>query len=138
MNPRLQTWVIDTNVLVSALLTPGGNCDRILRAVGDAKIRLAWNAPMLAEYRAVLLRPKFGLSPATVSALLVAFGPADQVAMTKAPPLPDPADEIFLAAALATVDKILVTGNRVHFPEASCSPVRVLSPAEAARELDKF
>jgi putative PIN family toxin of toxin-antitoxin system len=137
MSARPQTWVIDTNVLVSAVLTPGGTCDRILRAAVDGRIRLAWNAPMVAEYRAVLLRPKFGLSTATVSALLAAFGPADQVSLRDVPPLPDPDDEVFLAAALATDDKILVTGNRAHFPAASCSPVRVLSPAEAVQELEK-
>jgi putative PIN family toxin of toxin-antitoxin system len=137
MSARPQTWVIDTNVLVSALLTPGGTCDRILRAAINGKIRLAWNAPMLAEYRAVLLRPKFGLSAATVSALLAAFGPVDQVSLRESPSLPDPADEVFLGAALATADKVLVTGNRAHFPAATCSPVRVLSPAEAVQELEK-
>ena len=138
MSARPQTWVIDTNVLVSAVLTPGGTCDRILRAAVDGKIRLAWNAPMVAEYRAVLLRPKFGLSTPTVSAVLAAFGPADQVSLRDGPPLPDPDDEVFLAAALATDDKILVTGNRAHFPAARCSPVRVLSPAEAVQELEKL
>jgi putative PIN family toxin of toxin-antitoxin system len=137
MSARPQTWVIDTNVLVSALLTPGGTCDRILRAAINGEIRLAWNAPMLAEYRAVLLRPKFGLSAATVSALLAAFGPVDQVSLRESPSLPDPDDEVFLGAALATADKVLVTGNRAHFPAATCSPVRVLSPAEAVQELEK-
>jgi predicted nucleic acid-binding protein len=92
---------------------------------------------MLAEYRAVLLRPKFGLSAATVSALLAAFGPVDQVSLRESPSLPDPDDEVFLGAALATADKVLVTGNRAHFPAATCSPVRVLSPAEAVQELEK-
>ena len=92
---------------------------------------------MVAEYRAVLLRPKFGLSKTAVSALLAAFGPAGQVSLREVPPLPDPDDEVFLAAALATADKILVTGNRAHFPQDRCAPVRVLSPAEAVQELVK-
>lgn len=137
MSSAPQTWVIDTKVLVTALLTPGRICDRILRAAVDGQIRLAWNAPMLAEYRAVLCRRKFGLSPVTVTALLGAFGPTDQVALRVAPSLPDPDDEVFLAAALATKDKILVTGNRAHFPPARCFPVQVLSPAEAVRNLER-
>ena len=132
-----QAWVVDTNVLVSAVLTPGGTCDQIIRAAVDGKIRLAWNASMVAEYRAVLLRPKFGLSKTAVSALLAAFGPAGQVSLREVPPLPDPDDEVFLAAALATADKILVTGNRAHFPPDRCAPVRLLSPAEAVQELVK-
>jgi len=125
-------------MLVSALLTPGGTYDRILRAAVDGKIRLAWNAPMLAEYRAVLLWPKFGLLAATVSALLAAFGPAEQVSLCEAPALPDPDDEVFLAAALAAPDRVLVTDNRAHFPVLSCKHVRVLSPAEAVHELAKL
>ena len=137
MNTAPQTWVIDTNVLVSAVLTPGGTCDRIIRASIDGRIRLAWNAPMLAEYRAVLLRPKFGLSSSTVAALLATFGPVDQVPLRRAPALPDPDDEVFLAAALTTADKMLVTGNRAHFPAATCRPVRVLSPSEAVQKLEQ-
>ena len=137
MSSAPQTWVIDTNVLVSVVLTPGGTCDRILRASVDREIRLAWNAPMVAEYRAVLLRPKFGLSSSTVAALLAAFGPVDQVPLVKAPSLPDPDDEVILAAALTTADRILVTGNRAHFPAATCRPVRVLSPSEAVQKLGK-
>ncbi|OIR06519.1 hypothetical protein GALL_114370 [mine drainage metagenome] len=92
---------------------------------------------MAAEYRAMLLRPKFGLSLSTVAALLATFGPADQVPLRRAPALPDPEDEVFLAAALTTADKILVTGNRAHFHKASCLPVRVLSPSEAVQKLGK-
>jgi predicted nucleic acid-binding protein len=91
---------------------------------------------MLAEYRSVLLRPKFGLTRPTVTALLEAFGSTSQVSQVPTPPLPDPEDEAFLAAALATPDQLLVTGNKVHFPAKTCFPVRILSPAEAVLILD--
>jgi len=128
-------WVIDTNVLVSAALSVGGTCDKILRTAVEGKIRLAWSAPILAEYREVLMRSKFGFSPHVVTSLLTVFAPGDQIGPGSAPSLPDADDEIFLAAALATTDRILVTGNQVHFPADICAPVRVLSPAEAVRLL---
>jgi predicted nucleic acid-binding protein len=90
---------------------------------------------MLAEYRAVLLRPKFGFSPQVVASLLAVFSPGDQVSAATAPPLPDPDDEVFMAAALATADRVLVTGNRVHFPAEVCAPVTILAPAEALKVL---
>jgi len=124
-------WVIDTNVVVSAALSAGGTCDKILRAAVEGKIRLAWSAPILAEYREVLMRPKFGFSPHVVTSLLTVFNPGDQIGPRSAPSLPDADDEIFLAAALATTDRILVTGNQAHFPIDVCAPVRVLSPAAA-------
>ena len=129
-------WVIDTNVLVSAALTAGGTCDQVVRAAVDGRIRLAWSAAMLTEYRAVLSRPKFRFSPAVVSSLLAIFTPADQVTPGKAPTLPDPDDEVFLAAALATPTKVLVTGNATHFPPDICGPVRILNPAQALLSLD--
>lgn len=132
---NVPAWVIDTNVLVSAILTPGGNCDKILRAAINGKIRLAWSSQMLMEYRHVLLRPKFNLSPSVVSAILTAFGPADQIAVADAPKLPDSDDEIFLATALNTSAQILVTGNTIHFPKEICAPVQVLSPTQAVQKL---
>lgn len=128
-------WVIDTNVLISATLTSGGTCDRILRAAVDGRIRLAWSAPMLAEYRAVLSRPKFRFSPAVVSSLLAVFGPGEQMTPAAVANLPDPEDEVFLATAMATSDRILVTGNGAHFPTHRCAPVQILSPAEALQRL---
>jgi len=130
-----QTWVIDTNVLVSAALTSGGTCDQIVRAAIEGKIRLAWSATMLAEYREVLSRPKFKLSPSAVSSLVGVFGPCEQVTPAVATALPDPDDEIFLATAKATPDKILVTGNNAHFPAERCAPVKILAPAEALQRL---
>jgi len=68
-------WVIDTHALVSATLTAGGTCDQILRAAIAGRIHLVWNAPMLADYRAVLQRPKFGFSRPIVTSLFAAFDP---------------------------------------------------------------
>lgn len=130
-------WVIDTNVLVSAALTAGGNCDRIMRAAVEGHIRTAWSPPMLAEYHAVLVRPKFKLSSSVVAVLLNSFGPADQILPLDAPDLPDPDDRVFLGTALATTDKVLVTGNTAHFPKKICRPVRILTPLEAIRQLSE-
>ncbi len=124
-------WVIDTNVLVSATLTAGGNCDQIFRAAVDGKVRLAWSSPLLTEYRAVLLRPKFKFSKEVVVSILEVFGPSNQVQPQPAPALPDSDDEVFLGTALATADKILVTGNSAHFPADLCAPVRVYTPNQA-------
>lgn len=79
----------------------------------------------------MLGRAKFGFSPAVVTSLITTFGPTDQVTPVDAPTLPDSANEVFLATALATNDQILVTGNTVHFPAAICAPVQILTPSEA-------
>ena len=133
MTKAAPVWVVDTNVVVSAALSAGGNCDRILRAAVEGKLHIGWTAPILAEYRQVLLRPKFGFSPQLISSLLAIFSPGDQVSPRSCPPLPDPDDEIFLAAALMTPDQVLITGNAAHFPAEICEPEQVLLPVEALK-----
>ena len=133
MTKAAPVWVVDTNVVVSAALSAGGNCDRILRAAVEGKLHIGWTAPILAEYRQVLLRPKFGFSPQLISSLLAIFSPGDQVSPRSCPPLPDPDDEIFLAAALMTPDQVLITGNTAHFPAEIRAPVQILSPVEALK-----
>jgi putative PIN family toxin of toxin-antitoxin system len=124
--------VLDTNVLVSGLLSPFGPCGEILRMVSSGELTLALDARILAEYQEVLTRPKFNFDHEKNTALLdqiehlgtiIAASPLVQ-------PLPDPDDESFLEVAIAARVACLVTGNRVHFPPESCQGVTVLSPSE--------
>ncbi|MBC7367703.1 MAG: PIN domain-containing protein [Undibacterium sp.] len=126
----MKLWVIDTNVLVSAALTRGGVCDRLMRAAQEGRFGLAWNAAMLREYRDVLLRPKFGLNVRVVTEVLAIFRLDGYREGEAGVTLPDPDDAPFLAVALMA-DRVLVTGNTRHFPEKSRGEVEVLTPAEA-------
>ena len=53
--------VLDTNVLVSAFLSPSGNAARILRLIIQGDVLIVLNESILAEYYEVLKRPKFEL-----------------------------------------------------------------------------
>ena len=124
--------VLDTNVLVSGLLSPYGPPGRIVRMVAVAEVTLCFDARIVSEYRTVLLRPKFGFDPAQVDALLEQIHAAGEVAGgTKlGARLPDPADEPFVEVALAGRAEYLVTGNRRHYPSRACHGIKVISPAE--------
>ncbi len=50
-------WVVDSNVLVSALLSPHGPPAQVLRLVLQRDLRLLHDARVLAEYDEVLARP---------------------------------------------------------------------------------
>ena len=124
--------VLDTNVLVSALLSPFGPPGEILRLITAGTIRVCHDARILGEYREVLLRPAFSFRPARVESLLDQIE-ADGVPVAAFPlseRLPDPDDEAFLAVALAGEARSLVTGNLKHYPERSRQGVRVVSPRE--------
>jgi len=135
MNPPV--WVLDTNVIVSGLLNPAGAPGRLLLAVRDGHIRAGWTPSILSEYASALRRPKFKFPQPFVANFISSFAEAWEIKTTPRlrVTLPDRSDEIFLAAALGTNDRILVTGNIKHFPPESRMDVTVLAPAEAIKRL---
>jgi len=127
-------WVLDTNVIVSAALSPAGICAELVRMATEGKFTLAWDNCILREYRDVLQQPKFKISEPVVASILGSL-PASgfHQAENKAYGLPDVDDEALVSVALATRDKTIVTGNRKHFPAEILAPmgIKVLSPREA-------
>ena len=57
-------WVLDTNVLVSGLLSPFGPPGRLVDALLARRLRLAFDDRIELEYREILARPRFGISQA--------------------------------------------------------------------------
>ena len=137
----LPHWVIDTNVLVSAAITPNGVCDQVLQSAIAGMFVPAWDNKILSEYREVLSRPKFKLSKTAVRALLEAlpssgFHTATPLAEIE---LPDLDDLPFVAAALATPDKTIITGNPSHYPESVMKKigVEILASRQALERLGR-
>jgi hypothetical protein len=60
--------VIDTNVLVSGLLSPAGNEALIVLANHQGLIRPCFSEAMMDEYAEVLARPRFGFEPDAIAA----------------------------------------------------------------------
>lgn len=129
--------VLDTNVVVSGVLSPYGPCAALLASVLNDQAILFLDARIFAEYREVLARPKFALPQGAVHALLQGLHDLSTwVLPPSLPPdqLPDPDDLPFLELALAS-EAILVTGNLRHFPAKSRCGAEVLDPAQALRRV---
>lgn len=124
--------VLDTNVLVSGLLSPFGPPGEIVRLVSVGSIVLCLDARILAEYEEVLSRPKFGFNQNDVSALLDLIESTGETSAAQplTVRLPDTDDEPFLEVAIAALADCLVTGNVVHFPPEVRAGAAVLSPAK--------
>lgn len=123
--------VMDTNVLVSGVLSPYGPPGQLLDMVLDGALTLVLSPPILEEYRAVLLRPRFQFDTQQINTLLDTL---DNTSLHVAPlpwplPLPDMDDETFIATA-ATALVPLVTGNLADYPPACRGGVLVQSPRE--------
>lgn len=113
--------VLDTNVLVSALLTPNGKAAYILDALSFGKLTICYDYRILNEYEEVLYRPKFEISRYKLKYVLDLITrngfsfvptPLDDV------PFTDESDRKFYEMAKFS-NAILVTGNLKHYPEDS-------------------
>ena len=129
--------VYDTNVIVSAALKPASLPAALLALAVSRRVQLYVSPPMLAEYTAVLYRPKFSLEARSVDRLLADIV---QAAVTVHPTTPlavasDAADNRFLECALEAGAAYLVTGNMRHFPIGAFQEIRILEPARFAHVL---
>jgi len=124
--------VLDTNVLVAALLSPYGPPAQVLQLLLTEQAQLCHDTRILGEYRAVLARPKFGFAPEPVAVLLDYLEQTGMLAAASPWPfvLPDPDDAVFLEVALAAHADHLVTGNLRHCPARLRCGVSVISPAQ--------
>ena len=124
--------VLDTNVLVSGLLTPFGTCGDIVRMLTSGELVLCVDARILLEYDDVLRRSKFSIAARSVD-VLMEYIQASSERHACAPlstPLPGPDDSPFPGVALSAAADCLVTGNVKHFPQRCWGHVSVLSPQQ--------
>ena len=111
--------VLDTNVVVSALLHPLGFPARaFLIALGSVTAQLCVTGEIYAEYEEVIHRPKFDRREDVIESILGAIRrnalwvkPSERVTACS-----DPDDNIFLEYAWTARAQYVVTGNLKHFP----------------------
>jgi len=134
--------VLDTNVLVSALISTGTPPGLLYDAWAHGDYRLVTSRAQIAELTRVLtyerLRPY--IRPADAQALSETIGAAAIVIDT----LPDtrlsadPDDNVILATAIAAGADLIVTGDKSHLLElGSAEGIPIVTPREALRYLGK-
>lgn len=145
MNPPargIPRWVLDTNVVLSALIRPGGISGRL---------RLAWQSrrfvPLVsrataAELIRVLAYPKFKLESGEQHDLLADYLPWAETFRVPDPPprtpaCRDPHDVPFLQLALAAKAGALVTGYADLLVLAPLRGVAIITSAQAVERLSR-
>ena len=113
--------VIDTNVLVSAMLKWQSVPWKILELAFSGLIIPLFNDEILSEYKNVLSRPKFKLSNELVNNIVNEIEEKGLYVNEKTLDeyLPDPKDRVFYEVVMEernNEDAYLVTGNIKHFP----------------------
>ncbi|MYG52760.1 MAG: putative toxin-antitoxin system toxin component, PIN family [Rhodospirillaceae bacterium] len=135
--PRL---VLDTNVLVSALLFHSGRLSWLRGAWSSGRIRPLVGRETAAELIRVLGYPKFRLSDADRQDILEDYLPFCETVTVpdRLPAVPecrDPFDRPFLELALAARADALVTGDTDLQALADDFAVPILTPAGLKRQI---
>ena len=132
--------VIDTNVLISALLSKNSDAAtvKVFQEIFDGRIVPLYHIDILTEYDEVLHREKFHFSDESIQLVLRAikeFG---------VEVFPQPTGEIFadiddlifyeVAMEKRGDDAYLVTGNQKHYPDRSF----IVTPAEMMQIINRY
>lgn len=128
--------VVDTNVLVSALLSKREDSPvkLIFDYVINHKITPVFNDEIMSEYNDVLHRKKFCLgeeADALIGLIKIMGENVERIKSTEN--FPDPKDIVFYEVAIAKEDSFLVTGNIKHFPTKPF----IVTPAEMVAIMQK-
>lgn len=128
--------VIDTNILVSALIThnPNAATVKVVESMLERRFIPLYNDKILTEYNDVLHRSKFKLSGSDITTLLnfIERQGINSFQSHFNGDLPDEDDRVFYEVTLSKEDSFLVTGNLKHFPKTP----QVVTAAQMLRILE--
>ena len=114
----MMNTVIDTNIVVSAALSPKGNPAKILNFILDNdEMQLFYTTKIFDEYKKVLSYERLRIDAETQNRILkniVIVGILIEPPQSTIP-MPDETDRVFYDTARAS-GSILITGNTKHYP----------------------
>jgi putative PIN family toxin of toxin-antitoxin system len=113
--------VLDTNVIVSALLNPNGIPGRIVALALNGKVKLLYDTRIMFEYSDVLSREDFGFNEETINDLIDYFRSNGEFVNSEYTnsEFIDDADRKFYEVFKSGEAEYLITGNIKHFPRES-------------------
>ena len=113
----MERVVVDTNILVSATISPKGNPAKIMMLISYRELQLFYCSQILDEYKKVLAYERLNIPlKAQNNAIdgIIKLGNLIKPNISTIP-MSDESDRIFYDAAQAS-GAILITGNIKHFP----------------------
>jgi len=111
--------VIDTNIIVSALLSPRGLSAKLLNLVLEKKIIIVYDNNILLEYLDVLNRDKFKLDKELVNIIINFITKEGEYKTAEFQKIKfnDEDDKAFYELYKNEDVDFLITGNKKHFPD---------------------
>lgn len=125
--------VLDTNVVVSGLMSEKGKPGKIIDLALENRFQVAYDDRILSEYEDVLARPELGIRPARARAIIAHIELTGKQIDSDTLPLEgfqDPDDLPFAEVFITAKAQALVTGNLRHFSPLVEKGFAVCSPAQ--------
>ena len=128
--------VVDTNILLRALIKPQGTVGQILQRLRDEDYRLIYSEPLLDELLAKValrrIREQYGIADQTVEALLALIALRGELVKPEVTVriCRDPHDDMFIAAALAGRAEYVVTGDEDLLTLKRREGIRFVTPRQ--------
>ena len=129
--------VLDTNILISAFVFPGGPPEDVFRATLEGRIELVTSPAILAELGRVLTS-KFGWEPSIAEeavAQVARIGTVVRPQVTIAEVADDPDDDRILEAALAGRVDVIISGDRHLLRLRTWRGIKIVRAASFLRSL---
>ena len=126
--------VLDTNLIISAFINPGGKPSQIVKMVLWRKAKLCYNSAILSEYEGVMQRAKFSkkIDPGNIRRFInllknigISFDPTPSGIEFL-----DESDRIFYDTAKGS-GSFLISGNVRHYPKEPF----ILLPADFLKQI---
>jgi len=123
--------VLDTNIIVSALIQPLGPSAAVFLSAMSGKVKLFVTEPVVSEYEEVIKRPRLKRDAEVIKKTLAVIREVGTVVKPdhSVNVSPDPDDNMFLECAEAAEAEYLVTGNIRHFPK-TWKKTHIVTPQE--------
>lgn len=127
------TYVVDTNVVVSAAIRPASKPGTIVALMLRGQVDYVTSEELVGEYQAVLSRPKFHLDSERVTTFVEALEARSRkvIAIPQQEFVSPDSKDQFVIDLACTVDATIVTGNMRHY----LAWPKVMAPAGALTEM---
>ncbi len=126
--------VVDTNVVISALLHPGRACAEVIDQILDGHLVWILTPAIVEEYIEVCSRPELCLPEHARNWLIQEW---KNLPLFQAPPIGysapecgDIDDQYMLNTALYYRAEFLITGNMKHYPQLLGEQLRIVTPRQ--------
>ena len=137
-----QTVVIDTNVILSALMNAGGNSFKLISMIGTDKFDFVISVPLVLEYEKVL-KDRLDRNVFTDSDIdefidyLCLAGIKIKIFYLWRPCLKDPFDDHVLELAMNANAEKIITFNKKDFLKAEELGIQIQNPKEFLDEIEE-